>query len=79
MDLGLADVPQHVPAELVWDVDIHAVQAIDPDIHTARRKLQSESPARIYSRRKGGHWIPMRARVIERVRGDSGTFISGGP
>lgn len=78
MDASLADVPPHVPDELVRDVDIYAIQEIDPDIHTAWRKLQSESPALIYSRRNGGHWIPMRAHVIERVLGDSETFISGG-
>lgn len=78
MEAILSDIPRHVPMDLVRDVDIYAVQNVDADIHKAWRQLQADSPALIYSPRNGGHWIPMRAHVIERVLSDSETFISGG-
>ncbi len=71
-------IPSHVRPELVRDVDIYGIQTIDPDIHRAWKKLQDESPALIWSPRHGGHWIPMRAHVIEKVLSDSQNFINGG-
>lgn len=71
-------IPAHVPHDLVRDVDIYGIQAIDPDIHLAWKKLQDSSPSLIYTPRHGGHWIPLRAHVIERVMSDSATFINGG-
>lgn len=78
MAIQMAEIPSHVPRGLVRDVDIYDIQAIDPDIHAAWRKLQDESPSLIYSPRNGGHWIPMRAHVIERVLSDDKAFINGG-
>ncbi|PVX28637.1 cytochrome P450 [Sphingomonas pokkalii] len=78
MQTTLAPIPAHVPQALVRDVDIFAIQAIDPDLHIALKQLQDESPSLIYSPRNGGHWIPMRAHVIERVLSDQEAFISGG-
>lgn len=78
MEPRLADIPSHIPRELVRDVDIYDIQSIDPDIHVGWKKLQDESPSLIYSPRNGGHWIPMRAHVIERVLSDAKTFISSG-
>lgn len=71
-------IPLHIPHEAVRDVDIYNIQAFDPDIHVAWKKLQDQSPALIWSPRHGGHWIPMRAHVIERVMSDSAVFINGG-
>lgn len=70
--------PPHVPDEVVRDVDIFDIGAIDPDIHLGWKKLQDESPSLIWSPRNGGHWIPMRAHVIERVLNDPEVFINGG-
>ncbi|WP_139375874.1 cytochrome P450 [Sphingopyxis flava] len=78
MATRLAEVPAHVPAEAVRDIDIFDIGAIDPDIHIGWKKLQNESPALIWSPRNGGHWIPMRAHVIERVLSDAEVFINGG-
>ncbi|MBB4614297.1 cytochrome P450 [Novosphingobium taihuense] len=78
MATALADIPDHVPSELVRDVDIFNVNAIDPDIHIGWKKLQDASPSLIYTPRNGGHWIPMRAHVIERVFQDADVFINGG-
>ena len=71
-------IPSHIPQELVRDVNIYAIQSIDPDIHVAWKKLQNSSPSLIYSPRNGGHWIPMRAHVIEKVMSDDTIFINGG-
>lgn len=73
-----AQVPDHVPAELVRDIDVFNIQAIDPDIHVGWKKLQDDSPPLVYTPRYGGHWIPMRAAAVERVFSDAGAFINGG-
>lgn len=78
MEVGKASIPVHVPSDLVRDVDIYGLQEIDRDIHQAWKTIQDGSPSLIYSPRNGGHWIPMRAHVIERVLSDYSTFISGG-
>lgn len=78
MEIQQVGIPAHVPKDLVRDVDIFNIGAIDPDIHLGWKKLQDESPSLIYSVRNGGHWIPMRAHVIERVLKDAETFINGG-
>lgn len=78
MEANLSPIPPHVPRELVRDVDIYDIQSINPDIHLGWKKLQDESPSLIYSPRNGGHWIPMRAHLIERVLSDAQTFINGG-
>jgi cytochrome P450 len=78
MDMPRAAIPAHVPDELVRDVNVFNIQSIDPDIHVGWKKLQDSSPALIYSPYFGGHWIPMRAHVIERVMSDHEAFINGG-
>ena len=78
MDMKSTVIPSHIPEDLVRDVDIFGIQSIDPDIHVGWKKLQDESPSLIYSPRYGGHWIPMRAHVIERVLSDNEAFINGG-
>lgn len=78
MEAQFVGIPAHVPQEVVRDVDIFNINAIDPDIHLGWKKLQDESPSLIYSPRNGGHWIPMRAHVIERVLKDAEIFINGG-
>lgn len=74
----IAEIPAHVPSELVRDIDIYKISAVDPDIHLGWKKLQDDSPSLVYTPRNGGHWIPMRAHVIEPVISDSSVFISGG-
>jgi len=78
VEMPRSEIPSHVPPELVRDVNIFAIQAIDPDIHKAWKTLQDSSPSLIYSPFFGGHWIPMRAHVIERMMSDHEAFINGG-
>jgi cytochrome P450 len=78
MDTQFTDIPAHIPASLVRDIDIFNIQSVDPDIHAGWKKLQDESPSLVYSPRYGGHWIPMRAHVIEQVMSDNTSFINGG-
>ncbi len=78
MSAQSAQIPQHVSPDVVRDIDIFNIQSVDPDIHQAWRTIQSEGPALIYSPLYGGHWIPMRAHVIERVMSDHEAFINGG-
>jgi cytochrome P450 len=79
MDMEVyGEIPAHVPAGVVRDIDIFNIQSVDPDIHAGWKKLQDESPSIVFSPRYGGHWIPMRAPVIERVLSDNVAFINGG-
>ena len=78
MEMPRAEIPPHVPHELVRDVNVFNIQSIDPDIHVGLRKIQEGAPAMIYSPYFGGHWIPMRAHAIERVLSDNTVFISSG-
>lgn len=78
MQAQLAPVPAHVPPEVVRDIDVFALQQIDSDIHKAWRQVQDGAPALVWSPHHGGHWLPMRAHVIERVMGDAKAFINGG-
>ena len=64
MEMPQAEIPPHVPPELVRDVNVFNIQSIDPDIHVGLRKLQKDAPAMVYSPYFGGHWIPMRAHAI---------------
>lgn len=78
MNGQLTAIPSHVPPEVVRDIDIFNIKALNPDIHLGWKTLQDESPSLIYSPRNGGHWIPMRAHIIERVFQDADVFINGG-
>lgn len=71
-------VPAHVPPELVRDVDIFAVQALDPDLYRGWKRIQDENPPVFFTPRNGGHWLATRAEAIERLFSDHETFGSHG-
>lgn len=72
------NIPSHVPAELVRDVDIFNVQALGDDLHLAWKKVQDENPPIFFTPRNGGHWLMTKAEHIERLFEDPETFISRG-
>lgn len=50
-------VPDHVPEELVVDIDLFAVPGGDTDPAAAWRSFQREGKHLVYSPRNGGHWV----------------------
>jgi cytochrome P450 len=74
--MNLSAIPEHVHPELVYEVDVFNIQSLHPDLHVAFKKLQDESPPIFFTPFHGGHWLPTRADIIERVFSDYETFSS---
>lgn len=60
-------VPDHVPADRVFDFDIYADPRLTEDLHTSYATLHDDAPDIFYSPRNGGHWIFTRFDDIFRV------------
>lgn len=58
------DVPDHVPAHAVRDIDIYAVPGSELDVHDAWRALQADNDI-VWTPRNGGHWIATSGHVVE--------------
>lgn len=71
-------IPAHVPAERVREIDVYNVQSLHDELHLGWKRVQDENPAAFYTPLNGGHWIFTRADLIERLFEDSDTFISEG-
>lgn len=69
-------IPSHVPAELVRDFDLFALRSED-DLFAQWKCIQKTHPPLFYTPLNGGHWVPTRAHLIERVLSDAATFSSG--
>lgn len=50
------NLPQHIPAELVVDVDLYNMPGADVDPQLAWRSFNGKGPL-VYSPRNGGHWV----------------------
>ncbi len=75
-DPGQTDwaIPEHVPAELVRDVDFYHLPGADTDVHLAWRQVQQENPDIFWTPRNGGHWMITRADLIEVLQMDHERF-----
>jgi cytochrome P450 len=62
------NVPEHVPRELVRDIDFFHLAGADADVHLAWRKVQQDNPDIFWTPRNGGHWIVTRAEDIEALQ-----------
>jgi cytochrome P450 len=72
--LSTLTVPDHIPAELVRDVDFFHLPGADADVHLAWRAIQQEAPDVFWTPRNGGHWIATRAEDIEAIQLDHERF-----
>lgn len=74
---GVAAVPDHVPAERVYDFDIFDPPGAEQDYHLAFRRLQQSGlPDIIWTPRNGGHWLPLRGADIHHIFKDWEQFSS---
>lgn len=78
MTTTLEAIPDHVPADLVRDIDIYNIQALHETLHLGWKRVQDENPPIFFTPKNGGHWIFTRAELIKRLFEDSETFISEG-
>lgn len=70
-------VPAHIPAELVYDVDMYALDGIENGFHEAWKALQGpDIPDIIYTPLTGGHWIATKGEIIEEAYRDPERFSS---
>jgi cytochrome P450 len=66
-DVKSLPVPEHVPAERVFDFDIYADPRLTEDLHASYATLHEDAPDIFYTPRNGGHWIFTRFDDIFRV------------
>lgn len=70
----LAEVPPHVPPQLVRDIDFYNLPDAEQDIHLAWYRVQQENPDIFWTPYNGGHWIATRAEDIDVMQLDHEHF-----
>ena len=76
MMTNIAPLPEHVPAELLYDFDIHGDETITSNVHGDYGKLHLHAPDIFYTGRNGGHWIGTRYDAIAEIVRDPEHFSS---
>lgn len=72
-----SQVPSHVPADRVYDVDMYDLDGIENGFHEAWKALQKPGiPEIIYTPLTGGHWIATRGAIIDEAYRDPERFSS---
>ncbi|MGE4430370.1 MAG: cytochrome P450 [Sphingobium sp.] len=70
-------VPDHVPAGLVRDIDIYALDGIEEGFHEAWKKVQQpDAPPLVWTPLTGGHWIATRGALIDDIYRSPDRFSS---
>lgn len=69
--------PDHVPEELVREIDMYDPDGIDAGYHEAWRSLQRpDVPELVWTPFTGGHWIATRSDLIQEIYTDPSRFSS---
>ncbi|RYD22082.1 MAG: cytochrome P450, partial [Spirochaetia bacterium] len=72
-----SDIPDHVPADRIYEVDMFAPDGIEEGFHEAwGRLLEPGIPELIYTPLTGGHWIATRGELIDEIYRDPARFSS---
>lgn len=66
-DIKALPVPEHVPADRVFDFDIYSDPRLTEDLHDSYASLHELAPDIFYTPRNGGHWMFTRFDDIFRV------------
>lgn len=69
-------IPDHVPRELVREVDIYNLPGAAESVHRAWKRVQDENPDLFWTPFYGGHWVLARAELIATVFPDYERFPS---
>ncbi len=72
-----SEIPSHVPADRVYDVDMYDLDGIENGFHEAWKALQKPGiPDIIYTPLTGGHWIVTKGEIISEAYRDPERFSS---
>jgi len=72
-----SEVPSHIPADRVFEVDMYNLDGIENGFHEAWKALQKpEIPDLIYTPLTGGHWIATKGSIIDEAYRDPERFSS---
>lgn len=72
-----AAVPDHVPPELIREVDAYALDGIEEGVHEAWKRVQQPgTPPLIWTPFTGGHWIATRGALIDEIYRSPDRFSS---
>lgn len=80
---AISPVPEHVPSDLVRDLDIYNIPGLETghsiDVHALWKRVQDTHPPIFWTPRYGGHWVVTRFREIERILLEHETFSNAEP
>jgi cytochrome P450 len=79
---GVAEIserPDHVPPELVCDIDYFAMPGSETDPHAAWLRVRDQMPPVFYTRNNGGHWVVTRFDGLRDALKDHERFTSWPP
>jgi cytochrome P450 len=68
--------PAHVPADLVRDIDMYALDGIETGYHEAWVALAAGMPKLVWTPLTGGHWIAMNGPMVREIYEDLEHFSS---
>ena len=70
-------IPDHVPHDRVFDIDMYDPEGIEGGFHEAWKSLQDRGlPELVYTPLTGGHWVATRGEVIAEIYSDPERFSS---
>lgn len=76
VDEKLASAPGHVPADRVFDFDLHLDPRLLADPHAGFASLHGEAPDIFWTPRNGGHWVMTRHDDVTAAMFDAELFSS---
>lgn len=74
MNAVAAEIPAHVPPELVHDFDFMNLPGHRDDVHLAWKRAVEGAPDIFWTPHNGGHWVAVRADDIEVMQRDHEHF-----
>ena len=70
-------IPENVPAERVFDIDLFALEGVEQGYQEAIMQLQRpDVPKIVWTPKNGGHWIVTRAEAVRHVLRNPDQFTS---
>jgi cytochrome P450 len=71
---GASGIPEHVPAELIYDFDIYADPRVTDEVQASYAAAIVSAPDIFYTLKNGGHWMVRRFEAISEIVKDPEHF-----